>query len=133
MFCSLWHFQWDKNDATWSIQQSSTSATIPISTFSGLGDPTFRCPRVPPPGYQLLSQSSPYQFVLPRSGATRQNWPAGPGPFERARSELQLSFLASSDFRRSGHPRIELRRCPTENHWWGDHNLSSDHFDDNVS
>ena len=101
MFPSLCQIQWAKKDATWSIQQSSTSATNRFSTFLGLGDPTFRCPRVPPPGYQLLSQSSPYQFVLPRSGATRQNWPAGPEPFERARPLLQIDF---SLFRIFGNP-----------------------------
>ena len=97
MFCPLCHNQWKQNDATWFIQQSSTSATNQISTFSGLGDPTFRCPRVPPPGYQLLSQSSPYQFVLPRSGATRLNQPAGPEPFARARSLLQIKFSLLRD------------------------------------
>ena len=74
-------------------------ATIPISTFLGPGDPTFRCPRVPSPGYQLLSQSSPYQFVLPRSGQTRRNQTAGPCPFERTRSLLQKSFTTFQLFR----------------------------------
>ena len=92
MFCPLWHNQWEQNDATWFIQQSSISAPNQISTFSALGDPTFRRPRVPSRVYQLLSQSSPYQSVLPRSGATRLNQPAGSEPFERARSLLQIKF-----------------------------------------
>ena len=101
MFCPLWHNQWEQNDATWFIQQSSISAPNQISTFSALGDPTFQRPRVPSPVYQLLSQSSPYQSVLPRSGATRLNQPAGPEPFERARSRLQIEF---SLFRDLGDP-----------------------------
>ena len=101
MFCPLWHNQWEQTDATWFIQQSSISATNQISTFSALGDPTFRRPRVPSPVYQLLSQSSPYQSVLPRSGAPRLNQPAGPKPFERARSLLQIEF---SLFRDLGDP-----------------------------
>ena len=125
MFCPLWHIQWAKKDA---IQQSSTSATNQISTFLGLGDPTFRYPRSRARGYQLLSQTFRLPNVLPRSGATRQNWPAGPGPFERARPLLQISSLSFSEFRRSGHPRIELRRRPAANQCWGEHNSSSKHF-----
>ena len=97
MFCPLWHIQWEKNDATWFIQQSSTSATNQISTFSGLGDPTFRCPRSRSPGYQLLSETFRLPNVLPCSGATRLNQPAGPTPFERTRSLLQIKFSLFRD------------------------------------
>ena len=101
MFCPLCHNQWKQNDATQFIQQSSISATNQISTFSGLGDPTFRCPRVPPPGYQLLSQVFRLPNVLACSGGTRQKRPAGPTPFDRARSLLQIKF---SLFRDLGDP-----------------------------
>ena len=49
------------------------------------------CLRVRPPGYQLLSHEFRLPKVLPRSGATRLNQPAGPKPFERARTLLQVS------------------------------------------
>ena len=128
MFCPLWHNQWEKNDATWFIQQSSISATNQISTFSGLGDPTFRCPRVPSPGYQLLNQSSPYQFVLPRSGATRLKQPAGPIPFNRARSLLQINFSLLRDF---GDPATRELSSGSARRWsivGGELNSSSEHF-----
>ena len=61
------------------------------------------CPRACSRGYMLFIKKFRLPNVLPRSGPTRQNQPAGPTPFERARPLLQIKFSLLRDF---GDPAI---------------------------
>ena len=68
------------------------------------------CPRACSRGYRLFIKKFRLPNVLPRSGATMLNQPAGPTPFERTRSLLQIKFSLLRDPATRESSSVDARR-----------------------